>query len=172
MVVLIVLPWPHGQGKVSHFVQFKSPPVNRGAQKRIDISYVCSMEQIERERMCILLADDNPEVRSALRLLLEQEPVSASILEVSDSQSLLACLRESCPVAVLLDWELPGPKKSDLLNTLNSCCPEMKVIALSSKYEARREALAAGVDAFVSKAEPSELVITSLDTLVPGLIKR
>lgn len=119
--------------------------------------------------MYILLADDNPEVRSALRLLLEQEPVSASILEASDLQSLLAYLRESCPVAVLLDWELPGSKRSELLSMLHSCCPEMKVIALSSKYEARHEALAAGVDAFVSKAEPSELVLTALYSLLPSL---
>ena len=119
--------------------------------------------------MNILLADDNPEVRSALRLLLEQEPVSASIVEVSDSLGLLVQLRESCPLAVLLDWELPGSNRGDLLNSLRSCCPKIKVIALSSKYEARQEALAAGVDAFVSKAEPSELILTTLYSLVPGL---
>ena len=119
--------------------------------------------------MCILLADDNPEVRSALRLLLEQESVSASILEVSDSQALRAHLSESCPVAVLLDWELPGLQKSDLLKELHLCCPDMKVIALSSKYEARREALTAGVDAFVSKTEPSEQILLTLCSIVPNL---
>lgn len=119
--------------------------------------------------MCILLADDNPEVRSALRLLLEQEPVSASIMEVSDSQALRAHLSECCPVAVLLDWELPGLHKSDLLKELHSCCPDMKVIALSSKYEARREALTAGVDAFVSKAEPSEQILSTLCSIIPNL---
>jgi len=119
--------------------------------------------------MCILLADDNPEVRSALRLLLEQEPVSASIMEVSDSQALRAHLSECCPVAVLLDWELPGLNKSDILNELHLCCPDMKVIALSSKYEARREALATGVDAFVSKAEPSEQILSTLCSIIPSL---
>ena len=121
-------------------------------------------------KMNILLADDNPEVRSALRLLLEQEPVSASIMEVLDSQDLLNYVRKICPVAVLLDWELPGSRKSDLLNALRSHCPEMKVIALSSKYEACREALAAGVDAFISKSEPAELVLTTLYSLLPGLM--
>ena len=122
--------------------------------------------------MCILLADDNPEVRSALRLLLEQEPVFASIIEMSDSESLFAHLRENCPRAVLLDWELPGPNRNDFLNTLHSCCPEMKVIALSSKYEARQEALAAGVDAFVSKAEPPEQILSALYAIVPNLIEQ
>jgi len=122
--------------------------------------------------MYILLADDNPEVRSALRLLLEQEPVPVEIMEVSDSQGLFAQVKKSCPLAVLLDWELPGLKKNELLRILHSCCPEMKVIALSSKYEARHEAMAAGVDAFVSKAEPSELVLTTLYSLLPSLMVR
>ena len=122
--------------------------------------------------MYILLADDNPEVRSALRLLLEQEPIPVEIMEVSDSQGLFAQVKKSCPLAVLLDWELPGLKKNELLRILHSCCPEMKVIALSSKYEARHEAMAAGVDAFVSKAEPSELVLTTLYSLLPSLMVR
>jgi CheY-like chemotaxis protein len=122
---------------------------------------------IEREKMCILLADDNPEVRSALRLLLEQEPVPVSIIEAPDIQCLCVSLQECCPVAVLLDWELPGPDRHDLLSRLRSQCPEMKVIALSSKYEARQEALATGVDAFVSKAEPPEQILATLCSIVP-----
>lgn len=120
--------------------------------------------------MCILLADDNPEVRSALRLLLEQEPLLASIIEVSDVASLFACLQENCPLAVLLDWELPGPNRSNLLDVLHLFCPGMKVIALSSRYEARQEALVTGVDAFVSKTEPSELVLATLYSLIPDLV--
>jgi len=135
----------------------------------IVVCYVCYMSQLERERMYILLADDNAEVRSALRLLLEQESVPVEIMEVSDSQGLFAHLKDSCPVAVLLDWELPGSKRNELLSALHSYCPEMKVIAMSSKYEARHEALAAGVDAFISKAEPSELVLSTLYSLLPSL---
>lgn len=119
--------------------------------------------------MQILLADDNPEVRSALRLLLEQEPVFAFITEVANTQTLLAALSEKCPIAVLLDWELPGLRNSDLLSRVRSLCPEMKVIAMSSKFEARQEALDAQVDAFVSKSEPPEKILSTLWSLVPSL---
>ncbi|MBN1449427.1 MAG: response regulator transcription factor [Anaerolineales bacterium] len=117
--------------------------------------------------MKILLADDNPEVRSALRLLLEQEPVLAVVTEVADTQSLLAHLSESCPMVVLLDWELPGLHNGDFLMMVRLRCPEMKVIALSSKFEARQEALAASVDAFISKAEPSEQILSTLCSFIP-----
>ena len=115
--------------------------------------------------MKLLIADDNPEVRSALRLLLEQEPLQALITEASDTQSVLAHLNESCPMAILLDWELPGLHKNGVLQELRSYCRNVKIIALSSKYEARREALATGVDAFVSKTEPPEQIVSILYSL-------
>lgn len=117
--------------------------------------------------MKILLADDNPEVRSALRLLLEQGPVLANVMEVTDAQGLLAYLSETCPMVILLDWELPGLHSTDLLKQVRYRCPEMKIIALSSKFEARQEALAARVDAFVSKTEPPEQILSTLCPFIP-----
>jgi len=116
--------------------------------------------------MEILLADDNPEVRSALRLLLEQDDLPFSVLEISDTQGLFASLSEDCPVAVLLDWELPGFHGKDALEVIHSYCPGMKVIAMSSRYEARQEALRAGAEAFISKAEPAEQILATLYPLV------
>jgi DNA-binding NarL/FixJ family response regulator len=72
-----------------------------------------------------------------------------------------------CPIIVLLDWELSGQNGVDHLMMLRSHCPGMRVIALSSKYEARQEALAAGVDAFISKAEPPERILATLSMLIP-----
>lgn len=115
--------------------------------------------------MKLLIADDNPEVRSALRLLLEQEPLQALVIEAADTQSVLAHLSESCPIAILLDWELPGLHKNGVLQELHAYCQNVKIIALSSKYEARREALATGVDAFISKTEPAEQIISTLCSL-------
>jgi DNA-binding NarL/FixJ family response regulator len=117
--------------------------------------------------MKILLADDNPEVRSALRLLLEQEPVPATITEAADSKALLADLVEDCATILLLDWELPGLQRDDVLNTARSSCSQMKIIALSSRFEARQEALAAQVDAFISKSEPPEKILSTLAPFIP-----
>ena len=117
--------------------------------------------------MKILLADDNPEVRSALRLLLEQEPVSAMVIDVEDAQELRVHLNGDCPLVLLLDWELPGLQSGDILSLVRAHCPRMKVIALSSKYEARQAALSAGVDAFVSKAEPPEQILSTIWAFFP-----
>jgi DNA-binding NarL/FixJ family response regulator len=119
--------------------------------------------------MKILLADDNPEVRSALRLLLEQEPVFAMVTEVANIQGLLTYLQKDCSMVVLVDWELPGLQRSDFLLMVRSRCPEMKVVALSSKFEARQQALAARVDAFISKAEPPEKILSTLRSFIPPI---
>jgi DNA-binding NarL/FixJ family response regulator len=124
------------------------------------------MKKQMKASMKLLIADDNPEVRSALRLLLEQEPLQALVMEASDVQGVLARLSKSCPTVILMDWELPDLHKNGVLQELHSYCQNVKVIALSSKYEARQEALAIGVDAFISKTEPAEQILSTLRSLV------
>lgn len=112
--------------------------------------------------MHVLLADDQAEVRSALRFLLEQEPGMRVVGEAAESEALLAQEEASQAELVLLDWELPGARAAELLPALRSRCRHTIVIALSGRPEARREALDAGADAFVSKCEPPEHLLAAL----------
>ena len=113
--------------------------------------------------MHILLADGRPKVRFALRALLTRQTAPHVLHEASDAQDLLAQAEVSCPDLVLLDWELPGLAPSDLIPALRRVCPKAAVIALSGTVSARREALAAGVDAFVSKGDPPERLLSTID---------
>ena len=113
--------------------------------------------------MRVLLADDQSKVRSALRLLLDQEPELSVVGEATEADELLAQVGTACPDIVLLDWELPGLSRHDLLSTLRARCPHLKVIALSGRPEARQAALAAGADAFVSKGDPPEQLLAAVN---------
>jgi DNA-binding NarL/FixJ family response regulator len=110
----------------------------------------------------ILLADDQAEVRSALRLLLEQESGPAVCGEAGDVATLLTLAREGSPDLLLLDWELPGFDAADSLPRFRTCCPETVVIALSGRLGAREAAMAAGADHFVSKGEPPERLLDTI----------
>lgn len=112
--------------------------------------------------MRVLLADDQVEVRSALRFLLEQELEIDVIGETAEARDLLSQVEIAQPDLVLLDWELPGSLVAELLFALRARCVQMKVVALSGRPEARQEALAAGIDAFVSKGDPPEHLLTVL----------
>jgi DNA-binding NarL/FixJ family response regulator len=113
--------------------------------------------------MRILLADDQATVRSALQLLLEENPELDVVGEATEAGELLAQAKMACPDLVLLDWELPGLQTADLLPALRQHLPRLVVIALSGRPEARRSALAAGVDAFVSKGDPPERLLATLN---------
>lgn len=112
----------------------------------------------------IFLADDDLSVRYALRLLLEQAGYFV-VGEASDAEGLLAQVCVSPPDLVLLDWELPGLRASRLLPTLRNYCHETKVVAISARPEARQIALALGVDAFISKGNPSDELLAVLDAI-------
>ena len=118
--------------------------------------------------MRVLLADDQPKVRSALRLLLGQELGLRVVGEAADAQSLLAQVKASCLDLVLLDWELLGLQAVHLLRALRALCPHLKVIVLSGRPEACQAAFAAGADAFVSKGDPPERLLTTLRAVGAG----
>lgn len=115
--------------------------------------------------MRILLADDQPKVRLGLRLLLEQEQGVAVVAEATEAGSLLAQVEEAQPDLVLLDWGLGGSVLAGQVSALRQICPRVAVIVLSAQPGAEKAALEAGADAFVSKADPPELLLQAIAAL-------
>jgi len=112
--------------------------------------------------MRVLIADPQPKVRFALRVLLQRQPDIELVGEAVDACSLLAHARSGCPDLILLGWELPGETMECLLPTLRVACPETVVIALSGRLEAQRSAITAGVDVFISKSAPPEQLLAAI----------
>ena len=110
----------------------------------------------------VFLADSQPEVRSALRLLLldlnmhvvgETDSWASALTEASDTQ----------PDMLLVDWELISLDSGNTLTQLRDACPAAVVIILISQLDARQQAaLSAGADAFISKGEMPDRVAAHL----------
>jgi DNA-binding NarL/FixJ family response regulator len=114
--------------------------------------------------MRIMLADDRPKTRFALRQLLDRQPGLQVVGEAKNAGELSAHLEAACPDLVLLDWELPDLARSaSSLSALRTICPGLRVVALSGRPEAREAALTAGADAFVSKAGPPEWLLAAIE---------
>jgi DNA-binding NarL/FixJ family response regulator len=111
----------------------------------------------------VLLADDDPHVRSALRLLLEDEGPVSIVAECSSGSGLVDAVVRSGAQVVLLDWDLPGLAPGEL-DRLRVAAPTCAVVALSGRPEHRREALSAGVE-FASKGDSPEGLIRLLHQL-------
>jgi DNA-binding NarL/FixJ family response regulator len=124
--------------------------------------YTGIIQEEERMARYILIADDQPQVRRALRLLLEQELGATVVGEAAAAKTLLAQVATGCPDLVLMDWGLPGIAAPNLLEALREDCPALAVIVLSGQPEAEQDALRAGADAFVSKADPPERLLAAI----------
>jgi DNA-binding NarL/FixJ family response regulator len=112
--------------------------------------------------MRILLADDETKVRFALRVLLERQPGLEVVGEAANAEELLAQARPGCPDLVLLDWDLPGAAHVDLLEELRLACPDLRVVALSARPEARQAVLEAGAQGFVCKCDAPERLLSAI----------
>lgn len=110
----------------------------------------------------ILLADGEAVVRSALRIALSQVPGAEIVGEASHAEQAVRCVAQNHPSIVLLSWELPGHCPEALLAKVRALAPGLRIIALSAQPEARKAALEAGADAFVSKVEPPERLLAAL----------
>jgi DNA-binding NarL/FixJ family response regulator len=118
--------------------------------------------------MRILLADDQMQIRSALRLLLEQGVGLSVVGEAAGAESLLALAKETKPDLLLTDWDLVKKRDVGIIRFLREEYPSLRVIALSGRPEVRQEALQAGADAFVSKGEPPQRLMDTIYTTLSG----
>ena len=116
-----------------------------------------------KTRVRILLADDDKSVLSALRLALEQQPHVVIVGEVGDTGRLMHWAIENTADLLVVDWELPGRDIKTVLPLLRNLNPGLKVIALNSRPQIVTEAMAAGADAFISKADPPEKLLEVLN---------
>jgi DNA-binding NarL/FixJ family response regulator len=113
----------------------------------------------------ILLADDNPGLRSALRLLLETRLEFELIVEARDMEHVLAQVEDSHPDCIILDWELPGRPTRERVSVLRTLVPDLKVIAFSARPESKQAALTEGAEAFISKNEPPILILDKIQKI-------
>jgi DNA-binding NarL/FixJ family response regulator len=119
--------------------------------------------------MKVYIADDQRQVRSALRLILEHHNAEV-IGEANHYQQLFEFLENSCPDVLLFDWELPGnPYHEDPqlnpLPVLMGLCPAMQVVVLSSLPESRLETSSLAC-CFISKADPADVFLNAVTSLV------
>jgi DNA-binding NarL/FixJ family response regulator len=111
-----------------------------------------------------LLADDNSDLRSALRLMLETRLKSPLIFEAADHAGLIDQSMTQQPDCLILDWELPGLDDSNYLSALRDLLPDLKIIVTSARPEAAAAA-SAHADAFICKTDPPAEILNAIQRL-------
>ena len=112
--------------------------------------------------MHLVIADQQAATRSALQMLLREEPDLWVVGEAADSEALMAQVVAHGPDCVLIEWRLPGRHMVDLIPTLHGRNRRPRVIVLSGRPELEETALAAGADAFFNMGDPPRLLLALL----------
>lgn len=108
--------------------------------------------------MRTVVADGQPAVRDALRVLVTQGLRMQVVDEAGTLQTLQRQVRTHHPDLVIVDWDLLA-RSTSVLAGLRACSPGLRVVVVGLRPQMRPAALAAGADGFVSKVDPPAAVI-------------
>jgi DNA-binding NarL/FixJ family response regulator len=109
--------------------------------------------------MRIIVADQEPSTRSALRMLLTAQPDMELVGEAPDIVELLSEIKANDPDLVILDWDVLGQRIERLLDLLELFDRPPTIIGLSVRAENRKAAMEAGVAGFAYKGDPPESLL-------------
>jgi DNA-binding NarL/FixJ family response regulator len=119
----------------------------------------------------ILIADDHPLFREALRGVVARMLPGADIREVEDADALFA-LVEAVPDAdlLLLDLNMPGAHGFSSLVHLRAAHPQLPVVMVSAREEpaTMRRALDHGAMGFIPKSADAATLGAAIDTVLQG----
>jgi two-component system, NarL family, response regulator NreC len=109
----------------------------------------------------IVLADDHTVVRSALRMLLENEHGFEVLAEAGDADTAARYVLGHKPSVLVLDLNMPGRPSLEVIPDIRKASPATEIVVLTMQSEPAfaRTALQAGVRGYVLKeAADTELV--------------
>jgi DNA-binding NarL/FixJ family response regulator len=126
------------------------------------------VDKVITERTC-LLADDHPSVLRTLTELLRKWEWTI-VASTSDGTEALAKIEQLKPSVALLDLHLPGQSGVEIARRVERSSPDTAVMIYSGSNDPAtvREALDAGVRAFVVKEAPLDGLNRALETVAAG----
>ncbi len=113
----------------------------------------------------ILIVDDQLRARQSLKAVVTTWLQIDQIMEAKTGEQAMTRVEEWLPHVVLMDARMPVMDGIEATRRIKARWPKIKVIVLSIYAEYRKDALAAGADLFIGKAEPPEHLLTALSSI-------
>ncbi|HXN24621.1 MAG TPA: response regulator transcription factor [Candidatus Dormibacteraeota bacterium] len=116
----------------------------------------------------ILIVDDNPLIRRAVRAIFEAQPDFRVCGEAVNGQDAIEKTRQLHPDLIVLDCSMPVMNGLEAAATLTRVTPQVPMIMLTAHKHALVEpiARAAGICAILSKEDCNDALIREARTLL------
>ncbi len=125
----------------------------------------------EKSNITIMLVDDHALVRQGLKRVLEKEEGMSVCGEASTADEAIKLLSKSPPDIIIVDISLEGDTDGiDLVKAIRGRFGNIKILILSMYDEAAyvERAVRAGVNGYVTKRDPLDIVINAIKTILNG----
>ena len=120
----------------------------------------------------IMIVEDHPTMREAMRLILEHE--GFEIREAPDGAAALAMAREQPPDLMFLDLNIPGTSGADVLSELKGdpATQDVRVIIVTATGEEGRDfVLSLGADEYFTKPFSPTALLRTVEKVLEGQAK-
>jgi DNA-binding NarL/FixJ family response regulator len=121
--------------------------------------------------MKILVVEDHPLIRSAMRDVLKEVKGDAAVLEASSCSQAMQVLAEHPDLdLILLDLNLPDRDGFSVLTELGERYPAVSVVVLSAQQDRESvvRALDLGAVGFIPKSGQPEVMVKALELVIAG----
>jgi DNA-binding NarL/FixJ family response regulator len=119
----------------------------------------------------VLLVDDHPLIRQALKVVLTQLEADLEVLEAGNCQDALHLAETSADLElVLLDIHMPGVSGLDCLGSFRTRAPGVPIVVLSASEDPNdiTRAIDSGAMGFIPKSQSSQVMIGALRLVLAG----
>ena len=115
----------------------------------------------------ILIADDNPSIRSLLVRLIRRTKANVQIVDVDTGRAALEACHQRRPSLVILDHGLPDINGFQVLHQLKIQSRPMYVIVITGDPDVEQEALAQGANEVWLKPMDVPAMLHQLGKILP-----
>ena len=124
----------------------------------------------EKEQTRVVIIDDHPLVRDAMRQLIEEDSTISVVGAVERAADALACLERCEPDIVLLDLELRGDDGLVLLREIRARFASLPVLIVSMHSESifAKTAFGHGANGYLMKSVVAEHIFEAIAQLLRG----
>ena len=126
--------------------------------------------QKQQDEISIIIADDHPLLRQALRSVLEKQADFKIIAEAADGEEAVKLATELAPAVVIMDISMPRLDGLEATRQIKEKCPDIAILVLTI-YDDSEHILAileAGAAGYLTKSVFGEEVICAVRGVAAG----